>query len=183
MELLKAVNTVLPFLGEHPVTRIEGAKHPTVDLILAAIERQRMSLLAEGWWFNKINTVIPVNTDGRIDVPKDTISVYGIDCDVELDGEKFFNLSTGDREFTKPIHVEIIRDIEFKKLPVYAAQTVMYYAASEVYLADFGRENTVPELQAQATDNLYKLKQEHLRKSKFNATKRTKGGLWRVKFR
>lgn len=183
MELLKAVNTVLPYLGEHPVTRIEGAKHPTVDLILAAIERQRMSLLAEGWWFNKLESTIPVNSDGRIDVPKDTISVYGIDCNVEIDGEKFFNLDTGNRYFEKPIHVEIVRDIEFPKLPVYAAQTVLYNAAAEVYLADFGRENTVPELQSQATDNFNKLKQEHLRKSKFNARKKSKNSLWRVKFR
>lgn len=183
MELLKAVNTVLPYLGEHPVTRIEGAKHPTVDLILASIDRQRLSLLAVGWWFNRLDLTIPVNSDGRIDVPKDSIAVYGIDCNVELDGEKFFNLDTGSRYFDKPIRVEIIRDIEFPKLPVYAAQTVLYNAASEVYLADFGRENTVPELQSQAEYNMTNLKQEHLRKSKFNARKKSKNSMWRVKFR
>ena len=52
MKLLDAVNTVLPYLGEHPVTDIDTA-HPTVDLIVAAINRHREAFLSEGWWFNE----------------------------------------------------------------------------------------------------------------------------------
>lgn len=69
MKLLDAVNTVLPYLGEHPVTDLDTA-HPTVDLILAAIERQRSSLLAEGWWFNERTLTLPVNTAGRLMHPQ-----------------------------------------------------------------------------------------------------------------
>lgn len=183
MELLEAVNTVLPYMGEHPVTRIEGAKHPTVDLALAAIKRQRTMLLAEKWWFNRLTLTIPVNSDGKIDVPKDTLSVYGIDCNVTLDGEKFFNLDNGTRYFDKPIRVEIARDWEFHKLPVYAAYNVLYLACAEVYLADFGRENTVPELQTKAAEQFILLKEEHLRQMKFSARKKTKNSLWRVRYR
>lgn len=185
MELLKAVNTVLPFLGEHPITRIEGARHPTVDLIVASIERQQLSLLTEGWWFNKLTTVLPVNTDDQIDTPKDAISIYGLDCSVELDGEKLFNLDEGSRYFTKPIKVEYIFNKPFNRLPNYAALVITYSAAAEIYLTDFGRENVVPEIQAQIKDNMYKLEQEHLRKSKYNSQKRTRerSGQWKVHFR
>lgn len=183
MELLKAVNTVLPYMGEHPVTRIEGAKHPTVDLALAAIDRQREMLLAEKWWFNRITSTILVNSDGQIDVPRDVQNVYGIDCNVIIDGTKFFNLDTGSRYFDKPIKVELVRDFEFNKLPTYAAYHVLYLACAEVYLADFGRENTVPELQSKAAEQLVLLKQQHLREMRFNATKKSKNSMWRVKFR
>lgn len=174
MELLQAVNTVLPHLGEHVITRIEGAKHPTVDLILAAIERQRLGLLAEGHWFNELTLDIPVNTDGQIDVPKDTVAVYGVNCDVEVDGEKFLNLATGSRYFYAPIRVTIVRDVEFEKLPVNFALTVVYSAGAEVYLQDYGRENTVPELQLLADKSWIKVTQENLRKRKFNSQKRTR---------
>lgn len=185
MELLKAVNTVLPFLGEHPITRIEGARHPTVDLILASIERQQLSLLTEGWWFNKLRTTLPLNTDGMIDTPSDAISIYGEDCSVELDGEKLFNLDTGSRYFDGPIKVEYIFNKPFNRLPNYAALVITYSAAAEIYLTDYGRENTVPEIQSQIRDNMYKLEQEHLRKSKYNSQKtgRVRSGMWKVHFR
>lgn len=183
MELLKAVNTVLPYMGEHTVTRIEGAKHPTVDLAIAAINRQKEILLSEKWWFNRITSTLPLNTDGRIDVPKDVLNVYGVDCSVTMDGEKFFNLENGSRFFDQPITVELTRDVPFERLPTYAAYHVLYLACAEVYLADFGRENTVPELQIMAANQLIKLKEEHLRQMKFNARKQTKNSLWRVKWR
>lgn len=174
MELLKAVNTVLPHLGEHVITRIEGAKHPTVDLILAAIDRHRMTILSEGLWFNELTLTIPVNSDGRIDVPKDTIAVYGVDCDVEIDGERFFDLNTGSRYFDRPITVRIVRDVEFHKLPINVALCVTYSAGAEVYLQDYGRENTVPELQQLADRNTILISQENLRKRKYNSQRRTR---------
>lgn len=169
MELLQAVNTVLPHLGEHTITRVEGAKHPTVDLIVAAIDRQRMEVLAEGLWFNMTTMTIPVNTDGQIDVPANTVSVYGYDYNVELDGTKFIDLSTGSRYFLQPITVTIVRDVEFNRLPVNVALAVTYRAGAEVYLQDYGREGTVPELQNMATQNWNKVHQEDLRKNKFNS--------------
>lgn len=183
MELLKAVNAVLPHLGEHPITRIEGARHPTVDLILAAIERHRLSLLSSGWWFNEITMTIPVNSDNMIDVPKDSLAVYGIDCQVEIDGEKFFDLANGTRYFTKPITVRIVRDIEFTKLPVAVALYITYSAGAEVYLQDYGRENTVPELQDMATKHLYLVEQENLRKRNYNSRNSVRRSIRAVKFR
>lgn len=183
MELLEAVNTVLPYIGEHPITRIEGAKHPTVDLALAAIKRQQDMLLAEKWWFNRLDVRLQPNTEGRIEVPKDTLEIYGKDCRVTLDGEYLFNLETGSRTFDKAINVEICRNIPFNKLPVNAAYHIMYLACCEVYLADFGRENTIPELQALANDQLVRLREVHLRQMRFNKNTKSRNSMWRVKFR
>lgn len=183
MELLQAVNTVLPFLGTHVITRIEGAKHPTVDLVLAAIDRHRQSLITEGWWFNELTLELSVGTDGMISVPKDTLSVYGLDCNVEVSGDYMFNLDTGSRYFDKPIKVKLVRDLSFEELPLYAALYVTYAAGSEVYLMDYGRENSVPELQLIATKNEVKLRQEELRKRKHNSHRSSGNSLWRVRFR
>lgn len=169
MNLLDAVNTVLPQLGEHPVTAIDVA-HPTVDLILLAIERQRNFLLSEGWWFNEATLTLPVNTDGRIDTPIDILSIYGVDCNVEIDGEKLFDLDNNTRYFTSPITVEVKKDIAFEKLPIYAQLYITYLAASEVYVADFGLENAVQLLEQKAEQNRQKLVQENIRKRKYNTS-------------
>lgn len=174
MELLQAVNTVLPHLGEHVIDRVEGSKHPTVDLIVAAIERHKASLLAEGFWFNELYLTLPVNTDGQIDAPQGALSIYGIDCNVELDGERLFNLTTGSRYFHAPVSVKIVRDVPFNRLPVNFALCVTYLAGAEVYLQDYGRENTVPELQVLADKAWVMVTQDNLRKRRYNSQRRTR---------
>lgn len=169
MELLQAVNTVLPYLNAHVITRIETTKHPTVDLILAAIERQRITLLTNGWWFNEMDLTIPVNTDGQIDVPKDTVTVIGLDCKVAIDGEKFYDLENATRYFTKPIKVRIYRDLPFNRLPPVGALAITYLAGIEVYTADLGAEDSLQIMQSFATTNMQLLRQENLRNRRYNA--------------
>ena len=169
MKLLDAVNTVLPYMGEHPVTDTDTA-HPSVDLILAAIDRQRQMLLAEGWWFNEKTRTLPVNTDGKIDAPTDIISLYGLDCDVEIRGDDLIDTYTGSWLFSSPVTVELITDEPFEYLPLYAAMYITYMAAIEVYTADFGVENSVQMLQSFASQAMEKLKQENLRKRRYNSS-------------
>lgn len=168
MELLKAVNTILPYLGEHVITRIEGAKHPTVDLALAAIDRQRIALLSTGWWFNEETKIIPVNTDGRIEVPKDTLVAKGLDCDVVVRGEKFYDTANDTRYFTRPIKVKTYVDLAFDELPDMAALYIVYMAGIEVYTADLGAENALSIMQQFANMNISNLRQENLRQRQLN---------------
>ena len=184
MELLQAVNAVLPHLGEHTITRVEGAKNPTVDLILGDIDRHRLSILAEGLWFNESTVILPVNTNGQIDIPQGTIAVYGIDCNVELDGERFFDLNTASRYFQAPITVRLVRDVQFYRLPINVALCGTYRAGAEVYIQDYGAENTVPQLQELANMNWVQVTQENLRKRKYNSQVRTRRRIvGAVKFR
>lgn len=184
MELLEAVNTVLPHLGEHVVTRVEGARHPTVDLIVAAINRHRLRVLSEGKWFNELTITLPVNTDGQIDVPVGTLAAYGLDCSVAILGKNFKDLDTGSMYFIYPITVRLTVDVEFAKLPLNVAQYVTYAAGAEVYTQDYGYEKSVPVLQQLASDNMVLVHQEELRQRKYNSQKRTRANFTnRVRFR
>lgn len=169
MEMLEAVNTVLPYMGEHIITRVEGAKHPTVDLIQAAIQRQLGTFLTTGWWFNELHLKLLPNSEGYIDVPEDTLEVYGKNVNVFIDGERFFNLDSATRYFTQPIEVKIIRYVPFEKLPITAALYITYKAAIEVYSADLGAEDTLQILNNYANDNLVAFKELNLRQRKYNS--------------
>ena len=169
MKLLDAVNTVLPYMGEHPVTDLDTS-HPTVDLIIKAIDRQRQALLAEGWWFNECTVTLPVNTDGKIDTPTGIISIYGTDCDVEIDGDNLRDTYKNTEYFDEPITVELIKDTPFERLPLYAAHVCLYNAAIEVYTADFGVENTIQVLQSLSENARMKLNQENIRKRRYNSS-------------
>lgn len=171
MDMLEAVNTVLPYMGEHVVTRIEGAKHPSVDLIQAAIKRQQQTLLTTGWWFNELDLKLFPNPQGFIDVPENTLEAYGKNIKVAVMGERFFNLEEGSRYFTKPLEVKVIQDWRFEDLPVTAALHITYMAAIEVYTADLGAEDVLQILRAYASDNLVSLREANLRHRKLNSKK------------
>lgn len=168
MDMLEAVNTVLPYMGEHVVTEVEGTKHPTVSLIQKSIARQTKTLLTKGWWFNELHLTLQPDTQGYIDVPNDTLEAFGKNCNVALDGERFFNLDTGSRYFDKSIDVRVLLDRPFDKLPETAAMYVTYKAAIEVYTADLGAEDTLQILNNYANDNLVQLRETNLRQRKYN---------------
>lgn len=169
MELLKAVNTILPYLGEHVITRIETTRHPTVDLIVAALNRSRLELLSQGWWFNEAHLVLPVNTDGMIDTPTGTLAIYGLDCNVSTQGTRLFNIWDNSKYFKAPIRVRQVQDTPFEDLPHLAATTVMYNALIEVYVSDFGVDATIQAMQMKHQQNEVLLKQENMRNRGYNS--------------
>lgn len=176
MTELEAVNTVLPYLGDHTVTRVEGSRHPTVGLIIAAINRQRQSLLTEKWWFNKRVRFISPNTDGRINVPEGTLAAYGISHEVEIEGEHFYCVQTGSMQFPNGLKVQIVYDKAFKDLPMSVALYVTYKAAIEVATADMGVEDQIQILMRYAAENYKQMYREHLRKSEYNSKRVAKKG-------
>ena len=173
MKLLDAVNTVLPFMGEHPVTSIEVSKHPTVDLIVAAIERHRLAMLSEGYWFNEETHTILVNTDGRINVPEQALAVYGIDCDVNIEGEYFYDVANHTEFFTRPIKVKIMVSKPFEKLPLTFAMLLTYKAGVDVYTADFGVESAIQIMTARVVEYSDKLHKEELHHRRYNGINKT----------
>ena len=183
MELLEAVNTVLPILGEHIVTRVEGARHPTVDLITGAIERKRKAVLSEGWWFNTATRTLSPDTEGYIATPAGIVAIYGEDCDVEIDGSRLFDLTNDSRIFSKPILVKLIKDIEFDKLPYSCAIYITYLAAYEVYLQDYGLDNTAQALRGEAGTYYQTFSQENMRKRRYNSAPSRSTGRFRSHLR
>lgn len=170
MEILEAVNTVLPQLGEHIVTRVEGSRHPTVDLIVASIDRNRRALLARGWWFNEAKRTLTPNPDGTIAIPVGCISIYGQDCNVEVDGVNLFNLDADSRYFDAPIKVKVFYDKEFERLPYTVAMYITYLTATEVYTQDYGLDNTTQYLANVAQQHYDMMSQENMRKRKYNTS-------------
>lgn len=172
MKILDAINNTLPHLGEAPVTSVD-ARHPTVALILQAIQQARQALLSEGWWFNEEYRTLYVDPDGKLATPVGTLALYS-ETSVMLEprGEEIYNLTDGTSVFTPnaAYPVRLVVDLAFEQLPHYAALYVQYVAASTVYSQDFGIEKVVSALDQSAAMAYNMLEQEELRKRKYNST-------------
>jgi hypothetical protein len=168
MQLLEMVNNILPHLGEAPVTSIDTS-NPTVNLIVRNIEDQRVNILAEGWWFNTTIVELQADAAGELRTPINLAAYYPTDCTrIEPRGKLMYDLDN--RTFIHPANKKyrgrLVENLQVEEMPTYAARLVMYRAATECYMKDFGVDSTTQALTAQADTQQVLLTQEHLRKAK-----------------
>lgn len=169
MDLLKAVNEILPKLGEHPVTSLDS-RSPTLGVILPQIDSEIALLLQPGWWFNAFRNVeLFPNSEGGIDVPDDTLSFIPNkgQPDIVQRGEQFFNGATRSYIFTQTITGTLIQTLTFEELPESAARFVLFSALITIYATDIGLEQVVQLWQSYAQNAQANMEQEHLRHRQF----------------
>lgn len=169
MDLLRAVNEILPKLGERPVSSLE-AKSPTLAVILPQIDCEVALLLSPGWWFNTAyNVDLFPDSEGNLVVPDDTISfVSNRDFqDVVVRGSRFYDLKTRSYIFTDMVRGTLIQTMGFEDLPENAARFVLYSAMVTIYATDIGLENVVQLWTQYAQQARAQMEQEHLRQRQY----------------
>src|SRR5690554_4291448 len=116
MELLRAINQILPALGEHPVTSVD-AEHPTVAVIVQNVQAQLRALLGEGWWFNEYDTTLYPGPEGEIALPLNVLSVLPQrrDCKGIQRGRSLYDMENRTFKWTGGVGVPVIirEDLDF----------------------------------------------------------------------
>lgn len=167
MELLKAVNLMLPKLGEHPVTSLT-IRHPTLAIILPEVENEITTCLLKGWWFNTYEYTAYPDSEGRIAMGVDTLAFVPDEFPCVMRGRQLFNTKTADYKWDKPVKGVIKQTLPFNDLPESAAQYVWYSALCNVYVTDLGMTQDVQVWKAKAEEANTQLAAEHLRNKKYN---------------
>lgn len=171
MQLLDAVNLIMPKLGERAVTSLE-VKHPTLAVLLPIFEQVQKELLLRGWWFNKyeytaypdINSEITLGTTALMFVPKDE----GVAI---VRGRRLYNPTTLTYKFTGPVTGTLTEFVEFDALPETAANYVMYSALVDAYSTDIGVGQDIGLWQTKAGSSWSELLTEHLKQRRHNTRK------------
>ena len=172
MDLLKAVNLILPKLGEHPVTTL-NRRHSTVALILNELDSQVDNICQSGWWFNEFTTTLPVNTDSEIALPVGTLSFVAHDPflqPVQRDG-KLFNAETLDYKWTKSIEGTVKMAVPFESLPESAAKHAWYSALCSTYVTDIGMGQDLQMWNAAMNAASADMEAEHLVQKKYSTAR------------
>lgn len=172
MELLKAVNMILPYFGENTITKIDY-KHPTVVLITDVLEDMQKTLLSKGWWFNTSYVKLYPNSDGGLDAPENALSIVNMStCDIiAIRDQRIFNVTQRSYKFKEPIVVRIIDNMDFEELPENVALWIMYRTAYEAYVRDYGYEDVLQIIQFKENEAYQKVNAEHLRNKKYSTCK------------
>lgn len=171
MKLLDAINTILRRIGEAEVTGID-VPYPTVTLARAAIEQVRRALLAEEWYFNKFQwrNLLP-DQRGRVEVPTEVLTVYPEDPKFVHAGKYVRYRETG-YHVNEPVLASITLNVPFDELPYTAQLYIALKAAHDVYLQDYGSDNTSEMLLQEAYQQYTNLGAQHTRSRKHSARHR-----------
>lgn len=175
MDLLTAVNLILPALGEHPVTSI-SVKHPTLAVIIPQVDAQRRAFLLRGWWFNEYKTTLYPDSEGGIALPTGLLSFIPDSVNCAVRGGALFNTDTLDFLWDSSVTGSIIMDLEFDELPDSAAQYVMYSALVTAYVTDIGLEQVVQVWGNAANAAQASVTAEHLRNKRYSTLKSARFG-------
>lgn len=171
MELLTAVNLVMPKLGERAVTSLT-TKHPTLALLLPIIEQTLRTSLQRGWWFNEFEYTAYPSPEGEIDIGAEALSfVPDYDGVAVVRGQRLYNPQTLSYVFTEPVTGKVIQYVQFDELPESAASYVFNSALIEAYATDVGVTQELSVWQTNAARAWNDLLAEHLRQRKFSTRK------------
>lgn len=176
MDMLKAINGILPKLGEHPVTRVD-VRHPTLAIIVPAIEAALEETLLREWWFNRAHVTLYPDSEGAIAMPTNTLSFIpdeGVNASVRKG--KLYNNDETSYIWTGPVKGQLRERLEFEELPESVAYYVFYYALVTAYLTDIGLEPIVQQWREMADSAEETATNEHLRNSRYSTRKSPRFG-------
>lgn len=183
MELLTAVNLILPAMGEHPVTRID-IKHPTLAVIIPVIQSRLDTTLMRGWWFNEFRHTLYPDSEGGIAIPDGTLAFIPDDGYAgTVRQKKLFNAETMNFLWTKPVPGVLQLRLDFEDLPESVATYVFYNALVQIYLVDIGLEAVVSEWKQIAKEAEFLATGEHLRNMRHTTRKSKRYGRLRSAMR
>lgn len=170
MELLTAVNRILPVLGEHPVTSTT-IKHPTLAILLPKIDMKIEDLTSQGYWFNTFKTTLYQDSEGGIELPTDTLSFVPTYDNAIQRGRRLYNGDTMTYVWDAPVEGTLITRLPFAELPESCAVYVQYSVMIAAYVTDIGFEQDVQVWQTEAGAAERRLMSEHLRHKKYTTQK------------
>lgn len=176
MDLLTAVNVILPWMEENKVTTVD-TKHPTVALVLDKIDLNREKILSEGYWFNTESKKFFITPEGEVIKPVNLLAMYPKDKELqyEIRGSKIYDLGNSTYQIPTPFEASIRVDLTFEELPESAARTVMWRAGIDAYVPDYGVAAVVQILMAREAEAFAMLQREHLRKVNYSAMRSPPG--------
>lgn len=189
MRRLDAVNAVLPYFSEQPVTNLDD-RNPMVGMLVSAMQQAADDLLTEGYWFNTRKVELHPDDTGRIKFPMHILSCYadpqyqyGEPRSYTQRGEYLWDVQLGSWKFDESVKLVVVERLEFEDLPNHAAQVVMYRAAAAMYLSQFGNDSVYERIVQQSSHAYIQLSQEDLRNRRLtlnaHALDRWKGWLRR----
>lgn len=171
---LEVINYVLSVVSESPVSD-PASNHPTVQSVLAVVDRVNKEVQQRGWWFNKeLSFELLPDGNGYIILPSNTLKAEPSDVRSVLikRGARLYDpvLHTFNIGIKTKCNLTVLLNIE--DLPETAATFIQHRAAYDFYVNDDGDETKSNRLEKNVAFSWQQLNSEELAASNVNSINR-----------
>jgi hypothetical protein len=172
MQLLTAINGIMPVLGEHTVTSVQS-KNPALAVILPNIDMEIDNISNSGLWFNTFDTTYYPDSENNITLGSEVLSVVPRNPRVNCiqRGTRLMDADTQDFLWYSPVEARITTRVAFDELPESVAKYVFYTSLVAAYATDIGLEGSIQLWQQKAGAAMTDVTREHLRNRRHSIVK------------
>ncbi len=103
---LVVVNALLKVIGESPVNEI-SLTHPDVVTALGTWDEYSSEIQSKGWWYNQETWDLIADTEGKVSLPPNVISVIGPNTDYIKKGRYLYDLSEHSYDFSEASETDL----------------------------------------------------------------------------
>ena len=162
MEKLDAVNNILLSMGQRTVTDI-ATPHPLKDAIIAQLEYHRKLLLRKGQYFNVRTMTLYPNESNQIVQPSSILALWNPRT-ADFINKLLTDTATGSTTFANSASVDAYVNLEFNALPEVASEMLVAVVLCEMYLAEYGDDNTYRQHMLRREEAKAALRREEIRR-------------------
>lgn len=140
---LEAVNSLLRFIGEQPVSALDDSQVSSSYIAQRIIHDISRQVQTVGWWFNTEQEYeLAIDNDGYINVPTNVLKIDPSDTSYNyvLRGTRLYNKVDHTYVFTENVEVDLVFFLPFEELPQTARHYVMTKALKEFQISVLGSE-------------------------------------------
>jgi len=168
---LTVVNALLKVIGESPVNEVD-LSHPDVRSALEVWEEISAEVQARGWWYNVETWDLPVETNGEIKVPSNTVAITPDDPMYIKRGNRLYNKETHSFDFSDQdtITVDLITNWDIDEMPPTMYNYVLAEARARMLMEFAMDANKLQKYTDDAVRAFHLLQVQHLKFSNVTAT-------------
>ena len=143
---LQAINTMLSFIGESPVSSITGNIGTDVAVAKNILDETSMSVQSQGWFFNReLNITASRDTSNKVPLEANCVQVessapYQYFYQYTIRNQYLYDLKNKTDIFTYDPTVDKVLVQQFEHLPEYARRYISVKASRRVTLLIEGLE-------------------------------------------
>lgn len=140
---LEAVNALLRFIGEQPVSTLDSAQVSSAYIAQRIIHDTSRVTQSSGYWFNKeADYELAVDKQGYINVPSNVLKIDPSDRKLNyvLRGAKLYDKENHTYFFKNNVKVDLVFFLPFEELPQTARQYITLKALKEFQISVLGSE-------------------------------------------
>jgi len=160
---LNIINEMLSSTGLSPLTATD-TRHPSYVKAVGKLNIVSGDVQNLGYWFNTTYTTLNLNENGEIYVPTGTLSIDTVsNVNITKRGQRLYNLDDRSFNFTCPLKVKVVTQLDFEDMPDTVKQYIRHKARYEFYLDSDGTEPKLSHYRNAVNEAWTKLYRENLR--------------------